>query len=116
MEKPVAREFAEHWIAAWNSHDLDRIMAHYADDFSMASPVIRVIAEEASGVLKGKTRVREYWQKALDRTPDLKFELLDVFTGVNSLVICYRGHRGPGAEVFHFDGDGKVVRAFAHYL
>ena len=27
--------FAAEWIAAWNSHDLERILAHYTDDFEM---------------------------------------------------------------------------------
>lgn len=115
MQKDIARQFAEHWIAAWNSHDLDRIMSHYADDFAMASPVIRQIAKEASGILKGKDKVREYWSLALQQVPDLRFELLGVFTGVGSVAIEYRGHRGISMEVFHFNGEGKVVRAFAHY-
>jgi ketosteroid isomerase-like protein len=33
---PVTREFAdpfaEEWIAAWNAHDLPRILSHYEDD------------------------------------------------------------------------------------
>ena len=35
-----AAQFAEEWVAVWNSRDLDRILAHYADDFEMASPYI----------------------------------------------------------------------------
>jgi ketosteroid isomerase-like protein len=38
MTAEFAAQFAEEWIAAWNSHDLDRILSHYADDFEMASP------------------------------------------------------------------------------
>ena len=30
-----ARRFAEEWIAAWNAHDLERILAHYTDDFDV---------------------------------------------------------------------------------
>ena len=28
--EPWMLRFAEAWIAAWNSHDLNRILAHYA--------------------------------------------------------------------------------------
>jgi len=115
VEKDIALQFAEHWIEAWNSHDLDRIMSHYAEDFAMSSPIIRLLTSEASGVIKGKELVREYWARALEKTPDMKFELIGVYSGVNSLLIHYRGHRGLSAEVFHFDGDGMVIRAFAHY-
>ncbi len=27
-----ARQFARDWLLAWNSHDLDAIMAHYGSD------------------------------------------------------------------------------------
>ncbi len=33
MDLEEARGFAEHWIAAWNSHDIDAVLAHYTDDF-----------------------------------------------------------------------------------
>ena len=35
--------------------------------------------------------------------------------GASSLVIRYRGPRGPSAEVFWFDAQNKVCRAAAHY-
>jgi len=28
LREDQARELADHWVKAWNSHDLDRIMAH----------------------------------------------------------------------------------------
>lgn len=42
-----AQEFAAEWIAAWNSHDLERILSHYAEDFEMASPLIIERMKEA---------------------------------------------------------------------
>jgi ketosteroid isomerase-like protein len=47
--------FANDWIAAWNSHDLDRILAHYEDDFEMTSPLIVAFVGEPSGST-GKVR------------------------------------------------------------
>lgn len=116
MDRTFAQHFASDWIDAWNAHDLDRILAHYADDFEMASPVIVQIAGEPSGTLKGKAAVRAYWSKALQLLPDLKFELLSVLVGVASITLYYKGARGRlAAEVFHFGPDRKVARAFAHY-
>ena len=40
IDHAFAADFAREWIAAWNSHDLERIFAHYTDDFSMSSPLI----------------------------------------------------------------------------
>ncbi len=115
MEKELALRFAEEWIAAWNSHDLGRILSHYEDDFEMSSPVIVQAMGEQTGRLKGKTAVAEYWGKTLDRYPDLHFRLLHVLTGVSSVTIIYDGVRGLSAEVFHFSTHGKVARAYAHY-
>jgi len=115
MNEEFANQFAHEWIEMWNSHDLDKIMTHYSDDFEMNSPIIRQLVGEKSGKLKGKVAVRAYWEKALAMNPTLHFELLNVFTGANSVVIHYKGHRGLSAETFFFNGEGKVISAFAHY-
>lgn len=116
IDRDHARHFAEDWIASWNAHDLERILAHYTDDFVMSSPRIADIAGEPSGVLRGKAAVGDYWRTALQRMPDLHFELLDVFVGADSVALHYRGARGPAIEVFFFAADGRVTRAAAHYL
>jgi SnoaL-like domain len=110
-----AEEFAQEWIAAWNSHDLGRILSHYEDDFEMSSPVIAQVMEEPSGRLKGKQLIAIYWGKALQRYPGLFFEKLHVLAGVDSVTIIYNGVRGLSAEVFHFTVSGKVSSAYAHY-
>ncbi len=110
-----AREFAEDWIAAWNAHDLPRVLAHYRDDFEMSSPFIAQIAGEPSGVLKGKPAIAAYWQAALERFPDLHFSLQQVCKGAESMVLVYTRKGGVAAETFFFDGEGMVFRAAAHY-
>ena len=116
MDPKFAEHFATDWIAAWNAHDLEKVLSHYTEDFEMSSPVIIQIAGEPSGTLCGKPAVRAYWSKALQLTPDLKFELLSVLVGVGSITLYYKGAGGRlAAEVFHFGPDAKVTKAFAHY-
>jgi ketosteroid isomerase-like protein len=116
MDKTFAEHFAADWIDSWNSHDLDKILSHYEEDFEMSSPVIIQVAGEPSGTLHGKAAVGAYWKKALALIPDLRFELLSVLTGVNSVTLYYKGARGGlVAEVLHFSPNRKVTRAFAHY-
>lgn len=115
LTKDFADHFAAEWIAAWNAHDLPRILSHYTDDFEMSSPYIAQLLGEPSGTLKGKAAVGEYWRRALERAPALKFELVSTLVGVDSLVLYYKGARGMAAEVFFFDEAGKVVRACANY-
>lgn len=116
ITQAFAQQFAQEWIAAWNSHDLERILAHYTDDFEMSSPFIAAIAGEPSGTLKGKEQVGNYWAAALKKMPDLKFDLVDVLFSVNSVVIYYHSVMGKmSAEWFWFDASGKVTKAIGHY-
>lgn len=110
-----AKQFAEEWIAAWNRHDLDRVLSHYSDDFIMSSPYIAALADEPSGTLRGKQTVAAYWRKALALMPQLRFELVSTLVGAESVVVYYKGVRGMAAETFFFNAEGKVVRAAAHY-
>jgi hypothetical protein len=115
LTKDFADTFAREWIEAWNSRDLDRILAHYTDDFEMSSPVIMQVAGEPSGRLRGKDAVGAYWAKALAANPQLHFELITALFGINSIVIYYRGARGLAAELFEFDENRLVRRSAAHY-
>ena len=63
IEKGFAEKFALDWIESWNSHDLDRILSHYSDQFEMSSPKIIQIAGEPSGTLKGKRAGRKLLDK-----------------------------------------------------
>jgi ketosteroid isomerase-like protein len=77
--------FASEWIASWNSHDLDDILSHYSDDIEVTTPMIKLSTGVETGSLKGKKAVGEYWKKALDKIPDLHFELIEVTAGITLL-------------------------------
>ena len=116
MDKAFAQRLATEWIAAWNSHDLDRILSHYTDDFEMNSPRIVEYMNEPSGRLTGKEKVRAFWAVGLLRNPDLHFTLSGVYAGASSVAIHYRNEKGLGvSEVLFFDASGRVFRAAAHY-
>lgn len=116
LSDEFVKAFAAEWIAAWNSHDLDRILSHYAPDFTFASPRIVELMGEPSGTLHGHAAIRSYWARALAARPDLHFECVQTFAGVSSLAIVYSRHDGLlGCEHFEFDADGRVCRASAHY-
>lgn len=114
MTPETAAKFAAEWIEAWNSHDLDRILSHYADNIVLLSPYALKLA--GTGRVDGMSALRSYWAGALDGQPGLHFELVTVLTGHDCLTIHYRNHRGQqAAEAFEFDRLGKVIRSFACY-
>ena len=116
IDRAFADELAAEWIAAWNAHDLERILSHYRDDFSMSSPLIAQRGFDASGTLHGKEAVRPYWRHGLESTPELRFELEATFVGPISIALLYRNHAGRRViEVLVLDDARRVIRAMAHY-
>ncbi|MFD8708518.1 nuclear transport factor 2 family protein [Kitasatospora sp. NPDC059648] len=115
MDHEFATRFAREWAADWNSHDLERILAHYTEDIVFASPRIVDLVGDPTGEVRGKEALRVYWAKGLQHLPDLHFTVEDVRASVDTLVINYRNERGRGvAEVLTFR-DGLVCRGFGAY-
>ncbi|MFO0615905.1 MAG: nuclear transport factor 2 family protein [Polyangiaceae bacterium] len=115
LTEPAARAFADEWIAAWNSHELPRILAHWADACEFTSPIAaRLLGGD--GVVRGKPALAAYWRRGLEANPDLRFELDHVLVGTDSLVIAYRNHRGQRCgEWLRLDAAGHAVAGAAHY-
>jgi ketosteroid isomerase-like protein len=115
LDAAESEKFAEHWAAGWNNRDLDAVLSHFTDDCVFTSPVARQLLG-GDGVLRGKAALRDYWTFGLEKIPDLHFEVLGVFTGVDTVVIHYRNQRGNEVcEVLTFGPDGRVVAGGGTY-
>jgi predicted ester cyclase len=107
---------ANHWVAAWNAHDLDLIMTHYADAVELTSPIAAQLLGTADGKVVGKASLRAYFQRGLEAFPQLRFHLEDVLWGLNSVVLYYKNQKGTrSGEFMQISGEGKVLRVVAHY-
>ncbi len=110
------KEFAKKWIADWNSHDLEKILSHYTEDFEITTPMIKMALGNKTGTLKGKQAIREYWKKALEKFPDLEFKFFDATKGLNSVVLYYQSVMNKKAmEVMFFNEQNKIYKVIAHY-
>ena len=117
MSLPVdAKEFAREWVESWNAHDLERILAHYAPQVELTSPVAARLTGNSSGTVCGKVELRAYFQKGLEFFPELRFTLVEVLAGLSSVVLYYENQRGTRTgEFMEFDSEGKVIRVVANY-
>lgn len=116
MTEAEAQDFAHEWISAWNSHDLDRILSHYAENVEVTSPLVEAVLGPGQVTVRGKAALRAYWGKALARYPDLRFVLYRAYAGPRSLVLHYQSVQAlVGAECMELDADGLVRRVLAHY-
>jgi hypothetical protein len=79
-----ASSFATEWVAAWNSHDLEAILSHYASQVILTSPVAAKLTGEASGTIQGKDALRRCFAKGLELFPNLEFTFIGVMRGLSS--------------------------------
>ncbi len=95
------RRFAEFWYAAWNAHDLDGIMSHYDPAIEHSSPFIKRYNNSDDVALRGIAAVRDYFGRALERNPTLRFDPMHITTGLESTILVYRRMSGDlAAEIF----------------
>ncbi len=116
MTRDEAWTLANHWVAAWNAHNLDLIMTHYEDAIELTSPVAAQLLGTSDGKVTGKASLKAYFQRGLEAYPELHFRIEDVLWGVNSVVLYYTNQKGTRTgEFMELSATGKVARVVAHY-
>ena len=108
---------AERWLAAWNAHDLDRILALYAGDALHTSK--RVQLGGSAPTLRGRDAIGAYFRRALEHYPALRFEPISVSTSLRTIVVEYRrlgvGAEEPTVELLEVDADGLIVHSRVYH-
>ena len=113
---PFAIEFAEGWLSAWNSRDIDAILTHYADEVAFSSPFILKAHINGSGTIHGKAELKKYFESALAKNPDLHFDVKHIMVGIKSITLIYvRKQTMLAAEVMILNDKGKVAEGLSHY-
>lgn len=116
MTDDEAERFAQAWAAAWNSRDLETILAQYAAEVVLTSPLVARRFGRDHGTLHGRDELREYVAVGLRSAPDLNVVMQETFAGVDGATVVYARENGAQvAEVMILDGQGKVRRARAFY-
>jgi ketosteroid isomerase-like protein len=104
--------FSKEWEDGWNSHNIEAIISHYREDILFHSK--KAIPIMGTGEIRGKSNLKIYWSQALQKQPNLKFKVINVFEGVDMMVITYRNNNNAlAAEILYFDREGLVYQAGA---
>src|SRR5260370_35567819 len=111
---------AEKWIAGWNSHDPDKILALFTDDI--------FYEDEAFGEIShGQAEVRKFFLSELEGVPDLELKLMraDIHDGHGTIDWMFSGTDKDGFKTvnnFQIGGvsvtdmrDGKIFRNVDFY-
>jgi len=118
MNHAEAEAIAEQWVTNWNQRDLEAILEKFSEGVVFSSP--KAVGLVGTGHLAGKGQLRAYWTAALDRIPELHFELDHVgFDELRQeLFIVYKASLGGqttrACERLRF-GDGGVVEGEGLY-
>ncbi len=91
MAHPNTR-IAERWFAAFNAHDLEALLALYAEDAEHYSPKLKLRRPETGGWVRGKAALRDWWQDAFDRLPTLRYEVLKLTADDEQVFMEYVRH------------------------
>ncbi len=115
----AATAFAHHWIAAWNTRNLEAVLALFAGDTRFTSPKAQALM--GTTTLNGKDALRRYWSLALQRIEQLEFTFEDLSwdATTNQLSVRYvaqlNAQRHRALELWRFGQDGLIVAGEAFY-
>lgn len=111
------RSFAAAWIESWNRHDLDDIMAHYADDVVFEANTVVKRWNRPDGQLRGTQELREHFRRGLELAPALHFQLESVLTAPSGYAALYRRDNGNRVlDVVELNAANKASRVKAYYM
>jgi hypothetical protein len=116
MDRNTATAAAEGWIAAWNAHDLNAILEHYAEDIVFRADTVVSRWGRPDGALRTKAELREHFRLGLERAPDLHFTLRQVLTCPDGYAVIYARENGNVViDAVELDDNGHARRVHAYY-
>lgn len=120
MTKAAQHEhIARQWFAAFNTQQLDNLLALYDEQAQHYSPKLKLRQPETEGLIKGKAALRAWWQDAFDRLPGLHYEVTSLTANDDRVFMEYI-RQVPGeedikvAEVLEI-GDGSIIASRVYH-
>ena len=68
-------DIANAWFSAFNTHNLEGLLALYDKDAQHYSPKLKLREPDTNGLITGKPALRKWWKDAFERLPDLHYRV-----------------------------------------
>jgi hypothetical protein len=108
------REHANRWLEAWNSHDLEAVVACYAEDVEFVMPDL--VGDAPEQRFSGRDELRTHFRHGLELAPNLAVTEESVLVGPGGFAILYKREDGHRAiETVELNDAGLVKRARVYY-
>ncbi len=82
-------EIALKWFEAFNTHQLENLLALYADTAKHFSPKLKIRKPETNGLVVGKDALRAWWKDAFERLPSLQYIVTSLTANDNRVFMEY---------------------------
>lgn len=111
-----AKDFARRWLASFHVDRIEELVAYWAEDGTLESPMAQAMVGAKDNVVRGHTALREYFAKGLAKFPHAHLELIEVMCGANSVIVYYVNQKGTRTGAFvDLDERGKIKRNVVAY-
>ncbi|HRH54467.1 MAG TPA: nuclear transport factor 2 family protein [Chitinophagales bacterium] len=111
MSSPLT--IAKLWLHAFNEHNLEALLDLYADDAQHFSPKLKIRQPETNGLIIGKDAMRNWWQDAFERLPDLVYREEQLTANNNRVFMEYTrivgGEQNMSVAELLEIKDGKII-------
>ena len=113
-----ARHIYEQWHQAAKNRDTAALIALYADDAELESPLVPVILGRDSGVLRGRTEILAFLEEGSRRRPNelVRWYRDGRYLAAGRLLVWEYPRQTPDGsqvdilELMELDDDGKIRR------
>ncbi len=113
------QSIAFRWFDAFNAHNIEQLLSLYDDHAEHFSPKLKIRKPETNGFVRGKAEMREWWQDAFNRMPDLQYKVTSLTANEDRVFVEYlRIVSGEEdlmvAEVYEVK-DGKIIASRVYH-
>lgn len=98
------RQFAIRLVESWNSHDLDRVAAHYSAD-------CRVLDVAIAQPMVGREAVWQMFAVYYHAFPDLQITLSDIIVDGDRVALFWTAHGTHRGSILNIPASGRAVSA-----
>ena len=74
MDNLNAEHIARQWFDAFNTQNLEALLALYDYNAIHFSPKLKIRQPETNGLVQGKAALRQWWEGSFERLPTLRYQ------------------------------------------
>lgn len=86
------KQIAQKWFAAFNEHNLEKLLALYHEQAEHYSPKLKIRQPATGGLVKGKDALRQWWKDSFERLPSLRYEPVKLTADTEQVFMEYIRH------------------------